>query len=97
MIEGVYQNSHFVHAVTSHVGNVVQVQTQSGALYEGVFRTFSPHFEIALEIVHRIDGNSQDEQSSLANNIYDVLIFKPNDIVFLKGTQIIIKKYSNIS
>lgn len=84
MIEGVYHNSHFVHAVTSHVGNVVQVQTQSGALYEGVFRTFSPHFEIALEIVHRIDDR-QDEQSLLANNIYEVLIFKPNDIVFLKG------------
>lgn len=86
MIEGVYHNSHFVHAVTSHVGNVVQVQTQSGALYEGVFRTFSPHFEIALEIVHRIDDR-QDEQNVLANNIYDVLIFKPNDIVFLKGKQ----------
>lgn len=88
VIEGVYHNSHFVHAVTSHVGNVVQVQTQSGALYEGVFRTFSPHFDIALEIVHRIEngtGSSQDEQNIHTNNIFDVLVFKPNDIVFIKG------------
>lgn len=90
MIEGVYHNSHFVHSVTSHVGNIVQVQTQSGALYEGIFRTFSPHFDVALEIVHRIEDSpgavSQQEENSLQpNNIFDVLIFKPSDIVFLKG------------
>lgn len=89
MIEGVYHNSHFVHAVTSHVGNVVQVQTQSGALYEGVFRAFSPHFEIALQIVHRVENptaTGQEDYSSInASNIYDVLIFNASDIVFVKG------------
>lgn len=90
MIEGVYHNSHFVHSVTSHVGNIVQVQTQSGALYEGVFRTFSPHFDVALEIVHRIEDSpgtatEQEENNIQPNNIFDVLIFKPSDIVFLKG------------
>lgn len=87
VIEGVYHNSHFVHAVTSHVGNVVQIQTQSGAIFEGIFRTFSPHFDVALEIVHRVEGSgSTEEDSSIAlDSIYDVLIFKPSDIVYLKG------------
>lgn len=119
MIEGVYNNSHFVHAITSHVGNVVQVQTQSGALFEGIFRTFSPNFEIALEVVHRIESsptggggggatltsaggnstasstvssngtNSTSEESSFdADTVCDVLIFKPNDIVFLKAKDV---------
>lgn len=128
VIEGVYNNSHFVHAVTSHVGNIVQVQTQSGALYEGVFRTFSPQFEIALEIVHRIENQSaktvSNNNSSNSNNnnnnnniinsnatstssvssssspsvsdetnfspdsVFDVLIFKPTDIVFLKAKDV---------
>lgn len=87
LIEGVYNNSHFVHAVTSHVGNIVQIQTQSGALFEGVFRTFSPHFEIAMELVHRVTdvGNGQDEQSFNASNFFDVLIFKAHDVVYMKG------------
>lgn len=113
VIEGVYNNSHFVHAVTSHVGNIVQVQTQSGALYEGIFRTFSPQFDIALEIVHRIEsssptsvipasGNSSsgsaatantttintDENNLTADSVFDVLIFKPSDIVFLKAKDV---------
>lgn len=107
-----------MHAITSLVGNIVQVQTQSGALFEGIFRTFSPNFEIALEVVHRIENSptnvnnitltstgganstasstvSSNGTSSIcednsfdAGSVYDVLIFKPNDIVFLKAKDV---------
>lgn len=44
-----------MHAIASQIGNVVQIQTKSGAIYEGVFYTVSPHFEIVLQLVHRIE------------------------------------------
>lgn len=55
VIEGVYNNIHFMHAVASQIGNVVQIQTKSGAIFEGIFYTVSPHFEIVLQLVHRIE------------------------------------------
>lgn len=76
-----------MHAVTSHVGNTVQVQTQSGIIYEGIFRTFSPQFEIALEMAHRVNesGAGQDEPALNASQVFDVLIFKVQDIVNVRG------------
>lgn len=44
-----------MHAVASQIGNVVQIQTKSGAIFEGIFYTVSPHFEIVLQLVHRIE------------------------------------------
>lgn len=47
--EGVYSNFPFMHAVTSQVGNTVQVQTKSGVVFEGIFNTYSPQFEVSVE------------------------------------------------
>lgn len=52
MAEGVYNNPHFMHAMTSHVGDVVQVLTPSGGLWEGVFKTFSSHFDVSKASSH---------------------------------------------
>lgn len=55
-----------MHAVASQIGNVVQIQTKSGAIFEGVFYTVSPHFEIVLQLVHRIEVPGYSVNSSLA-------------------------------
>lgn len=44
--EGVYNNSHFLHAAASQVGNPVRVKTKGGVVVEGIFRTFSENFHV---------------------------------------------------
>lgn len=40
-----------MHVVTSQVGNTVQVRTKSGAIFEGIFHTFSPSFDVSASAV----------------------------------------------
>ncbi|XP_059619862.1 ataxin-2 homolog isoform X2 [Phlebotomus argentipes] len=79
--DGVYNNSYFMHAATSHVGNTVQLLTRSGVTFEGIFRTFSPQFEVVLEMAHRVEAPEKEEANFNASTVVDTLIFKSTDIV----------------
>lgn len=57
-----------MHAVASQIGNVVQIQTKSGAMFEGIFYTVSPHFEIVLQLVHRIEVPTSTNSPSASSN-----------------------------
>lgn len=47
MAEGVYSNGYFLHAAASHLGDIVKVQTKGGVIVEGIFKTFSPSFQVS--------------------------------------------------
>ncbi|KAK9497109.1 hypothetical protein O3M35_004486 [Rhynocoris fuscipes] len=81
-MDGVYNNSYFMNSVTSLIGNTVKVHTLNGCIYEGIFRTFSPQFEIAVELAHKIDINNPLFISM--DSIVDKIIFKPHDIIKLE-------------
>jgi hypothetical protein len=44
----------FTHALTSLIGNVMRVETQSYSEYEGIFKCFSGKCEMVLELAHKV-------------------------------------------
>lgn len=70
-----------MHAATSQVGNIVRLQTASGNVWEGVFRTFSSDFDIVLEVAAKIDNPDSPNPTLIADSLVDKLIFKSCDII----------------
>lgn len=81
--QGIYNNAYFMHAATALVGSVVQMRLRSGNIYEGVFRTFSHDFDVALELPSciKLSKNSPDESKSVPN----VMIFPYDTVVSISA------------
>nr|XP_039268699.1 ataxin-2-like [Styela clava] len=53
--EGAYGNARLVHVLLSLVGKKCQAKVKNGGSYEGVFHTFNPKMDVALNVVHKCD------------------------------------------
>ncbi|XP_022212496.2 ataxin-2 homolog isoform X2 [Drosophila obscura] len=58
-----------MHSATALVGSVVEVVLRSGNIYEGVFRTFSGNFDIALELPACIKSKNLPEEGKVPKHI----------------------------
>lgn len=76
MFEGVYNNSRMLHFLTAVVGSPCAVRVRSGTTFEGIFRTLSSKFELALEAVHR--GGSGGPRRE---EIVETMVFGAGDVV----------------
>lgn len=79
--EGVYNNPHFMHTATGQVGNVVRVTTASGVVWEGVFKTFSSRFDLALEVAAKLDNPDSPNPQVKADTYVDKIIFRACDVL----------------
>uniref|UniRef100_K7FB47 Ataxin 2 like n=1 Tax=Pelodiscus sinensis TaxID=13735 RepID=K7FB47_PELSI len=81
VFEGVYNNSRMLHFLTAVVGSTCDVKVKNGSTFEGIFKTLSSKFELAVDAVHR---KTQDQLAGpKREDIVDTMVFKPTDVMLV--------------
>ncbi|XP_062993858.1 ataxin-2-like protein isoform X1 [Elgaria multicarinata webbii] len=81
VFEGVYNNSRMLHFLTAVVGSTCDVKVKNGNTFEGIFKTLSSKFELAVDAVHR--KMSDQSVGPRREDIVDTMIFKPADVMLV--------------
>ncbi|XP_036995953.2 ataxin-2-like protein isoform X21 [Artibeus jamaicensis] len=81
VFEGVYNNSRMLHFLTAVVGSTCDVKVKNGTTYEGIFKTLSSKFELAVDAVHR--KASEPVGGPRREDIVDTMVFKPSDVMLV--------------
>ncbi|MEQ2263822.1 Ataxin 2-like [Xenotaenia resolanae] len=68
-----------VHVLTSVVGAKCELKVKNGAVYEGVFKTYSPECDLVLDAAHR--KSPERSIGPRKEDIVESLIFKASDVV----------------
>ncbi|XP_047238588.1 ataxin-2 isoform X8 [Girardinichthys multiradiatus] len=79
IFNGVYANMRMVHVLTSVVGAKCELKVKNGAVYEGVFKTYSPECDLVLDAAHR--KSPERSIGPRKEDIVESLIFKASDVV----------------
>ncbi|XP_069508257.1 ataxin-2-like protein isoform X5 [Ambystoma mexicanum] len=79
--EGVYNNTRMLHFLTAVVGSTCDVRVKNGDVFQGIFRTLSSKFELAVDAAHKMTSNSS--VGPRGEEIVDTMVFKPMDIVLV--------------
>ncbi|XP_064593516.1 ataxin-2-like protein [Zonotrichia leucophrys gambelii] len=84
VFEGVYGNSRMLHVLTAGVGSTAEVRVRSGRTFEGIFRTLSAQFELALDAVHRRPSPAPGPPPlPRREELVDTMVFKHLDVVVI--------------
>nr|XP_033802389.1 ataxin-2-like protein isoform X1 [Geotrypetes seraphini] len=81
VFEGVYNNSRMLHFLTAVVGSTCDVKVKNGTVYEGIFKTLSSKFELAVDAVHR--KVTEQLAGPKREDIIDTMVFKPMDVMLV--------------
>ncbi|XP_063791484.1 ataxin-2-like protein isoform X2 [Pseudophryne corroboree] len=81
VFEGVYNNSRMLHFLTAVVGSTCDVKVKNGTTYQGIFKTLSSKFELAVDAVHR--KTSDQVTGPKREDIVDTMIFKHSDVALV--------------
>ncbi|XP_077305728.1 ataxin-2-like protein isoform X3 [Lithobates pipiens] len=81
VFEGVYNNSRMLHFLTAVVGSTCDVKVKNGTTYQGVFKTLSSKFELAVDAVHK--KTTDQAVGPKREDIVDTMIFKHSDVVLV--------------
>lgn len=84
--DGVYTNHRFMQTVGALVGLPVLIQTKTNEIIEGVFTTFSPNFDLVLDMAHPVSRT--DPSIINPETIKRKMIFSATDIVTIKVTNV---------
>uniref|UniRef100_A0A8C6XHT3 Sm domain-containing protein n=1 Tax=Naja naja TaxID=35670 RepID=A0A8C6XHT3_NAJNA len=79
--EGVYNNSRMLHFLTAVVGSTCDVKVKSGSTFEGIFKTLSSKFELAVDAVHK--KVPDQPVGPRREDIVDTMVFKPSDVMLV--------------
>ncbi|KAF6198157.1 hypothetical protein GE061_007904 [Apolygus lucorum] len=77
--EGIYSNPYFMNSVVALVGSAVKVHTASGSVYEGILKTFSPQFDVVVELAHKVDPSNS--MHICLESVVGKMVFKQQGIV----------------
>ncbi|CAH2307840.1 ataxin-2 isoform X2 [Pelobates cultripes] len=78
VFEGVYNNSRMLHFLTAVVGSTCDVKVKNGTVYQGIFKTLSSKFELAVDAVHK--KTNDQTVGPKREDIVDTMIFKHSDV-----------------
>ncbi|XP_073504728.1 ataxin-2-like protein isoform X2 [Phyllobates terribilis] len=81
VFEGIYNNSRMLHFLTAVVGSTCDVKVKNGTTYQGIFKTLSSKFELAIDAVHK--KTSDQVLGPKREEIVDTMIFKHSDVMLV--------------
>ncbi|KAM4025814.1 ataxin-2-like protein [Anomaloglossus baeobatrachus] len=81
VFEGIYNNSRMLHFLTAVVGSTCDVKVKNGTTYQGIFKTLSSKFELAIDAVHK--KGSDQVPGPKREEIVDTMIFKHSDVMLV--------------
>ncbi|XP_068099700.1 ataxin-2-like protein [Hyperolius riggenbachi] len=82
VFDGLYNNSRMLHYLTAAVGSTCDVKVKNGNTFQGVFKTVSSKFEMAVDAVHK--KTNDQAAGPKREDIVDTMVFKNSDVVFVK-------------